>query len=108
MAPTPADLHNAEPEYSFTLYVAGDNDLSRRAEAHLREIIEECIPRRYTLDVVDVVADPKRAIQDRVIITPMVAKLRPAPLRKVVGDFTDRQRVLSGLGIDIATCLEKR
>jgi circadian clock protein KaiB len=107
MASTPIERQDAEPEYRFTLYVAGDNDMSRRAEANLRGIIEGCIPRRYALDVIDVVADPKRAIQDRVTITPMVAKFCPAPLRKVIGDFTDRQKVLIGLGIDAANCLDK-
>jgi circadian clock protein KaiB len=107
MASTPAELEDAEPKYRFTLYIAGDNDMSRRAETRLREIIEDCIPGRYALDVIDVVADPKRAIQDRVTITPMVAKFCPAPLRKVIGDFSDRQKVLIGLGIDAANCLDK-
>lgn len=83
----------------ITLYIAGDTDLSRRAEANLRRIMEEIPSRRFILDVIDVVINPRLAIQDRVTITPMAVKTYPLPVRKVIGDFTDRGKVLSGLGI---------
>jgi circadian clock protein KaiB len=89
-----------EPGYRFTLYVAGDTDLGRRAEANLRRIIESCLPRQYVLEVIDVILHPGTAVRERVTVTPMVVKTSPSPLRKVIGDFTDRSRVLDGLGID--------
>lgn len=97
-----------DPQYRFTLYIAGDTDLSRRAETNLRQILESCLPRQYLLDVVDVVINPRLAIQDRVTITPMAVKMHPAPLRKVIGDFADRSKVLSGLSIDAANSPDKK
>jgi len=90
----------SDPDYRFALYIAGDTDLSRRAEANLRRIFENCLPRQYVLEVIDVVINPRLAMQDRVTITPMAVKLHPEPIRKVIGDFTDRCKVLSGLGIE--------
>jgi circadian clock protein KaiB len=88
-----------DPKYRFMLYIAGDTDLSRRAEANLRQIIETCLPRQYVIEVIDVIVNPRAALQDRVTITPMAVKTVPVPMRKVIGDFTDRDKVLSGLGI---------
>ena len=94
--------------YRVTLYVTGDTDLSRRAEANLRHILENCIPDQYILEKVDIAANPRVAMQDRVTITPMAAKTSPAPLRKVIGDFTDRLKVLRGLGIDTGICQDEQ
>lgn len=96
-----------DPKYHFTLYIAGENDLSQRAEANLRRIIESSLPQQYSLKVVDVFINPRTAMQERVTITPMAVKTQPAPTRKVIGDFTNREKVLSGLGIHIEKCRDE-
>ena len=100
--PQAAKEPSNDPLYRFTIYIAGDTELSRRAQLNLRQILETSIPRLYALDVIDVFINPLVAIHNRVTITPMAVKTFPEPLRKVIGDFTDRNKVLVGLGIDAA------
>lgn len=93
------DAPGAAPPIRITLYIAGETDLGRRAESNLRQIIEAIPSNQYVLEVIDVVTNPRLAIQDRVTITPMAVRTFPLPVRKVIGDFTDRGKVLNGLGI---------
>jgi circadian clock protein KaiB len=83
----------------FRLYVAGDSYRSQRAIANLRKLGEERLAGRYELNVVDVQLDPDAAEQDRILATPTLIKLDPAPPRRVTGDLTDFEQVLMALGL---------
>jgi circadian clock protein KaiB len=88
----------AEP-YSLRLYVTGATPRSGRAVANIKAICEEHLPGHYVLEVVDIYQQPQLAHGDQVLATPMLVKKRPLPLRRLVGDLSDEERVLHGLNL---------
>lgn len=84
----------------FVLYLADDLPASRRA-AHVvdRQLRQVCTG-RYELEVVDVSSDPARAESARIVATPTLVRISPAPERRVVGDLSDWNRVIAALEID--------
>ena len=87
------------PTYQLKLYIAGQSVGSQRASANIRRIMEEELPGDYALEVVDIMQDPQLAEQNRIVATPALIKEAPAPARRVIGDLSDRKRVLLGLEI---------
>ena len=81
------------------LYVAGGAPNSVRAVANLAAICKEHLQSRFTLEIVDVLQFPLRALADGILVTPSLAKLSPAPAAKIVGNLSDRSNVLQALGI---------
>lgn len=75
--------------FHFRLYICGQTGRSQRANAVLRRLCEEKLTGRCVLEVIDVLAEPSRADEDRVLATPTLIKLAPAPVRRVVGDLSD-------------------
>jgi circadian clock protein KaiB len=88
----------AEP-YALRLYVTGATPRSGRAVANIKAICEEHLPGHYVLEVVDLYQQPQLAHGDHVLATPTLVKKRPLPLRRLVGDFSDEERVLHGLDL---------
>jgi len=86
--------------YRFRLYVADDTPNSALAIANLTAICESHLPGRHVIEVVDVFREPKRALADRILITPTLVKLAPAPLRSIVGTLTDSATVLLALRLE--------
>lgn len=85
--------------YMLRLYVAGATPQSTRALLNIKEICEEHLQGRYELDVVDVFVQPAQARAEDIIAVPTLLKKLPAPLRRLVGDLSNRERVLVGLNI---------
>lgn len=85
--------------YRLRLYVTGSTPRSSRAIANLRAILEEHVPGRYELDVVDLYQQPHLAKDAQVIAAPTLVKELPEPVRKIVGDMSNEDRVLIGLDI---------
>jgi circadian clock protein KaiB len=85
--------------YSFRLYVAGQTERSQTALANLRVLCEAVLPGRYELEVVDVVEQPGRAEEQRILATPTVVRLAPSPQRRVIGDLSDHRRAALALGL---------
>ncbi len=85
--------------FRFTLYVAGDTARSQQAYADLRRICQERLGGDFEVTVVDVTVDPDAAEAERVLTTPTVVKEEPAPRRRITGDLSDAQKVLTGLGL---------
>lgn len=79
------------PTYVLRLYVNGASPRSARALRRLKELCEEFVPGRYQLQVVDIYQRPRQAHADDVIATPTLIRLKPRPVRRFVGDFTDGQ-----------------
>ena len=94
-----ASARSKPPKYVLQLFVAGATPMSVRALSNLREICDEHLPGRYQLDVVDVYEEPGLAKDDDVIAIPTLLKKLPAPVCRLVGDLSDRQRVLVGLNL---------
>ena len=86
-------------QYVLRLYVSGTTARSARAIAGMRGFCETYLQDRYELEVVDIYQDPAATRRDQVIAAPTLVRLLPEPLRRLIGDLSDRERVLSGLEI---------
>jgi circadian clock protein KaiB len=81
------------------LYVAGGAPNSMQAIANLESICAQYLKDGHRLEVVDVLEDPRRAMAEGVLVTPSLTKLSPQPVAQVVGNLSDRKRVLLALGL---------
>jgi circadian clock protein KaiB len=81
------------------LYVAGMTPRSARALANIKEICEEHLKGIYALQVIDIYQQPVLAQGDQIIAVPTLLKRLPLPLRRLIGDLSDRERVLIGLDL---------
>ncbi len=86
--------------YTFILYVAGDGELSSRARANFDRLIAARLLGRFTLTVVDILAEPAAARRNRVVATPLLVRDRPPPLVKILGDLSQEATILARLGLD--------
>ncbi len=85
--------------YVLKLYVAGNTPNSIRALKTLNEILEQEFKGVYALKVIDVLKNPQLAEEDKILATPTLAKILPPPVRKIIGDLSDREKVLIGLDL---------
>lgn len=85
--------------YILKLYVAGNTPSSAKALKTLNTILEEEFQGIYALKVIDVLKNPQLAEEDKILATPTLAKILPPPVRKIIGDLSDRERVLIGLDL---------
>jgi circadian clock protein KaiB len=83
--------------YILRLYVTGRTPGSLRAIARVREVCEELLPGRYRLQVVDIYQQPALAGADHITAAPTLVRKAPGPLRRLIGNLADRQRILAGL-----------
>lgn len=86
-------------QYVLRLYVAGMTPRSMRAITSIKNICEEYLADRYDLAVIDLYQQPVLAKGDEIVATPTLIKQLPAPLRKLIGDLSDVDRVLVGLNL---------
>ncbi len=93
----PADP--APEKYLLRLYVSGLTPRSTTAIARIKAICEENLGGRYELEVIDIYQQPDLARGEQIIATPTLIKKLPGPLRRLVGDLSDKERVLVGLDI---------
>ncbi len=93
------DGPSAEPRYVLRLYVTGSTPRSARAIENMRRICEEHLAGRYDLEVIDIYQRPEAAREFQLIAAPTLVKLLPEPLRRIVGDLSDRDKVLHGLDL---------
>lgn len=84
---------------TLKLYVTGNTARTERAIANLRRICEEQFEGEYQLMIVDVLERPKLAEDEKIMATPTLIKYLPPPLRRVIGDLSDTEKVLLGLDI---------
>ena len=85
--------------YILKLYVAGNTPNSMRALKTLRNILETEFRGVYALKVIDVLKNPQLAEEDKSLATPTLSKILPPPVRRIIGDLSDRERVLIGLDL---------
>lgn len=89
----------ASQEYLLKLYVAGQTPKSVQAFANLREICETHLKGRYRIEVVDLLQNPALARGDQILALPAVVRQLPPPVKKIIGDFSNAERVLVGLDL---------
>jgi circadian clock protein KaiB len=99
---TPLPAGSGSVQYILRLYVTGKAPNSLRAIAKIREVCEECLLGRYQLQVVDMYQQPALAGGDHIMVTPTLVRRAPGPLRKLIGNLADRDRILAGLELQPA------
>ena len=88
--------------YNLRLYVAGQTPKSITAIANLKKLCEEHLPGRYNIDIVDLMQNPSLAQRDQIIAIPTLIRQLPEPIKRIIGDLSNTERVLVGLDIDEA------
>lgn len=83
----------------LTLYITGKTSRSERAIKNLREICENDLKDRFELIIVDVLEQPQLAEDQKILATPTVVKSLPPPMKRIIGDLSDKEKVLLGLDI---------
>jgi len=86
-------------KYLLTLYVTGSSPRANIAIGNLQRICEQELEGQYELEVVDVLENPQRAEDEKILATPTLIKQLPPPLRRVIGDLSDKDKVLLGLEV---------
>ena len=86
-------------EYELRLYVAGQTPRAIAALSNLKKLCEEHLEGRYSVEVVDLLEHPQLARGDQILAIPTLVRKLPAPLKKVVGDLSNSERVLVGLDL---------
>ena len=89
----------SEEVYVLRLYVTGMTPRSTEAFASIKALCEERLQGRYELEVIDIYQHPQLAIDEQIIAVPTLVKMLPAPLRRLVGDLSNEDRVLLGLDL---------
>jgi circadian clock protein KaiB len=87
------------PEWDLKLYVAGQTANSLRAFANLKRICEEKLQGRYRIEVVDLIKNPQLAKGDQIVALPTLVRKLPEPIKKIIGDLSNTERVLVGLDL---------
>ena len=86
-----------DDRWYLRLYVAGQSPKSLQAFANLKSLCEEHLAGRYEIEIVDLVEDPALAQADDILAIPTLVRRLPPPLRKLIGDLSNTERVLVGL-----------
>lgn len=89
--------------WSLRLYVAGQTPRSLSAFANLKRFCEQFLPNRYEIEVVDLAREPQRARKDEIVALPTLVRKLPEPIKRIIGDLSNTERVLVGMDIDSVT-----
>ena len=89
----------ATEKYLLRLYVTGLTPRSTRAIKFVRDVCEQHLAGQYELEIIDVYQTPSRLMQDQIVAIPTLVKCTPVPIRLLVGDMSNRERLLVGLGL---------
>jgi circadian clock protein KaiB len=85
--------------YNLRLYVAGQTPKSLNAIANLKKLCEKHLTGRYTIEVIDLMKDPALAQRDQIVAIPTLIRQLPEPLKRIIGDLSNAEKVLIGLDI---------
>jgi circadian clock protein KaiB len=88
-----------QDQWNLRLYVAGQTPRSIAAFSNLKKICEEHLSGKYHIEVVDLLEEPQLASGDQILAIPTLVRKLPPPLRKIIGDLSDTERVLVGLDL---------
>ena len=97
VSPPPAD-----ETWNLRLYVAGQTAKSMTAFANLKKVCEEHLAGKYTIEVVDLLVNPQLARGDQIVAIPTLVRKLPEPIRRIIGDLSNTERVLVGLQLRAA------
>jgi circadian clock protein KaiB len=95
-----AKLQGGSPQtYLLRLFVTGSSPRAQTAIANLRRICEQELRGQYELEIIDILEHPQLAEDERILATPTLIKQLPPPLRRVIGDLSNKEKVLLGLEV---------
>ena len=86
-------------QWELRLYVAGQTAKSLQAFANLKRICEEHLPGEYHIEIIDLLLNPQLAKGDQILAIPTLVRKLPQPVRKIIGDLSNEERVLVGLDL---------
>ncbi len=86
-------------EWQLRLYVAGQTAKSVAAFDNLKRVCDEHLAGRYTIEVIDLLVNPRLAAGDQILAVPTLVRKFPEPIRKIIGDLSNEERVLVGLDV---------
>ena len=92
---------DAEASYSLRLYVAGQTPKSVLALDNLRRICDEYLAGRYEIEIIDLLENPQLARGDQILAVPTLVRRLPEPIKKIIGDLSNVERVLVGLDLRV-------
>jgi circadian clock protein KaiB len=95
----PKERKPAEKQWILKLYVAGQTPKCVTAFANLKRICEEHLAGQYRIEVIDLLVNPQLAKGDQILALPTLVRKLPEPVKKIIGDLSDTERVLVGLDI---------
>ena len=90
-------MKKGQPPYIMKLYITGASPNSIRAVANLKSICETYLQGNYKLDIIDVHQQPLLAKEEQIVALPMLIKIAPLPIKRLIGDLSDVTKVLKGL-----------
>lgn len=90
---------NPKAEWQLRLYVAGQTAKSTTALENLKRLCETHLAGRYQIEVIDLLVSPKLAAGDQILAVPTLVRKFPEPIRKIIGDLSNEERVLVGLDV---------
>jgi circadian clock protein KaiB len=91
----------ATPAFQLRLYIAGQTARSLAAFANLQRICETHLAGKYFIEVIDLTKTPKLAAGDQILAVPTLVRRLPEPIKKIIGDLSNEQRVLVGLDLQL-------
>lgn len=89
----------ASPKWELKLYVAGQTAKSLAAFSNLKRICEEHLAGEYRIEIIDLLKNPQLAEGDQILALPTLVRKLPAPVRRIIGDLSNTERVLVGLDL---------
>ena len=92
---------SADQVYSLRLYVAGQTPKSVLAFKNLKEICEQHLTGRYEIEIIDLLLNPQLAHGDQILAVPTLVRRLPEPIKKIIGDLSNTERVLVGLDLRV-------
>ncbi len=95
----PPERRNDQETFVLRLYVAGQTPKSLRALSNLKRICEQYLTDRYRIEMIDLLSDPALARGDQILAIPTLVRRVPQPVRKIIGDLSNTERVLAGLDL---------
>ena len=85
--------------YEFRLYLTGRTPKSLTVIEELTKLLEDAFDSHYNLEVIDIIENPELAEKAKILATPTLVKVAPEPVRRIIGDLSDTETVLSALGL---------
>jgi circadian clock protein KaiB len=89
----------SEERYKLRLFITGSTPRSAKAIENMHRICEENLKGRYDLEIIDIYEHPEATRDLQIVATPTLVKVLPQPLRRIIGDLSNKERVLAGLNL---------